>query len=135
MVLNEVIIKLILAIVLGGLIGYEREKRHRPAGFRTIMLVCLGATLVSIISLNYGDPNRNLLSAIVLGIGFLGAGTIMNGPDNVKGLTTAATVWLIACAGVGIGLGYYLESILVVLISYLILEFGGYLEKKTKLKR
>ncbi len=131
---NEVLLKLVLAVILGGLIGYERERRHRPAGFRTIMLVCLGSTLVSLISLQYGKDNTQMLAAIITGIGFLGAGAIMNSAETVSGLTTAASIWLIACAGIGIGLGFYLESILFVLVCYLILEFGGYFAKKIKLK-
>ncbi len=131
---NEVIIKLVLAVVLGGLIGYERERRHRPAGFRTIMLICLGSTLVATIASNWGDSGKYIVAAIVTGVGFLGAGTIINSEHNVSGLTTAATVWLIACIGLAIGLGFYIEAILFVLVSYLILEVGGYLEEKNQIK-
>lgn len=134
--INEVLLKIGLAVVLGGLIGYERERRHRPAGFRTIMLVCLGATLVTDLATNYiGNNGAVIIAAIVSGIGFLGAGAIINSEHNVKGLTTAASIWLIACVGLGIGLGYYAESTLVVLVSYLILELGGYLEKTLKFKQ
>jgi len=141
--LKEVLIRILAAVVLGGLIGYERERRHRPAGFRTIMLVCLGSTLVTFLAsgLLDGQNGAAIIAAIVTGIGFLGAGSIISGNNNgngknnnVMGITTAATIWLIACVGIGIGLGYYIESAIVVLVSYLILEFGGYLEVRSKLK-
>lgn len=135
MILKEVLLKVLIAVVLSGLIGYERERRHRPAGFRTIMLVCLGATLVSIIALQFTSFSTHMLAAVITGIGFLGAGAIISGKGSVTGITTAATVWLIACVGLAIGLGFYIEAIVFVLVSYLILELGGYFEKKTKLKR
>lgn len=131
---NEVIIKVLLALFLGGLIGYEREKRKRPAGFKTMIIVCLGALLVSIIAVSLGDVSKYMLAAVVTGIGFLGAGSIISSGKDVQGLTTAACVWLIACVGLAIGLGFYFESVLFVFVGYLVLELGSYFEKRARLK-
>lgn len=100
------------AFILGGLIGYDREKKMKSAGIKTNILICIGATLYTTISLlNYqlfeggpADPNRTA-AQVVSGIGFLGAGAIMRGPEGVSGLTTAATIWVVAAIGVTIGSG------------------------------
>ncbi|MFH1587361.1 MAG: MgtC/SapB family protein, partial [Candidatus Diapherotrites archaeon] len=94
----ELILKLILAVILGGLIGLDRELKGRPAGLRTHVLVCVGATLFTIISMSFmatSDPAR-IAAGIVTGIGFLGAGAIFRSDDHIKGLTTAADLWVIA---------------------------------------
>ena len=107
------LIKLVLALLCGGILGIERGRKKRPAGFRTYMLVCLGAALVMMtneyISRIYGtvDPAR-MGAQVISGIGFLGAGTIIvTGNNRVKGLTTAAGLWAAACIGLAIGIGYY----------------------------
>ena len=110
----ETIIKLLLAILVGGLIGAEREFRDKAAGFRTIIFICVGATLFTMFSRKLGgdeDPVR-IAANIVSGVGFLGAGTILRGPGRVMGLTTAATIWLAAALGMGIGGGHFLVAIL-----------------------
>ncbi len=109
-ILPEDIIKLLVAVLVGGLIGAEREFRDKAAGFRTIIFICVGATLFTIFSNKIGgagDPVR-IAANIVSGVGFLGAGAIMRGEGRVMGLTTAATIWLAAALGMGIGGGYYL---------------------------
>ena len=105
--------RLTLAVVCGGLIGLERVKKRRPAGFRTYMLVCLGAALTMIISQYLAvagqttDVSR-LGAQVINGVGFLGAGTIIvTGRQQVKGLTTAAGLWASACMGLAIGAGFY----------------------------
>jgi putative Mg2+ transporter-C (MgtC) family protein len=106
------VLKLVLAVVLGGILGAEREFRDRAAGFRTIILICMGATLFTIFSLKLGgaqEPAR-IAASIVSGVGFLGAGAILRGPVRVAGLTTASTIWLAAALGMGIGGGHYLLS-------------------------
>jgi len=111
-ILLDDVIKLLLALLVGGLIGAEREFRDKAAGFRTIILICVGATLFTIFSLKIGgadDPAR-IAANIVSGIGFLGAGAIMQGDERVAGLTTASTIWLTAALGIGIGGGHYLLS-------------------------
>ncbi|MCP4540498.1 MAG: MgtC/SapB family protein [Chloroflexi bacterium] len=122
--------KICLAILVGGLIGAEREFRDKAAGFRTIIFICVGSALFTIFSSKIGgagDPVR-IAANIVSGVGFLGAGAIMRGEGQVIGLTTAATVWLAAALGMGIGGGYYLiaiaaaVAILVVLWLFPIVE-------------
>nr|WP_272507458.1 MgtC/SapB family protein [Clostridium aestuarii] len=116
---------MVIAILVGGIIGYEREYRNRPAGFRTNILVCVGATVISMIQVHMIDDTiqiiaknpqlTNALKAdigrvgaqVVSGIGFLGAGTIIHEKGSVKGLTTAASIWVVGCIGLAIGMGYY----------------------------
>lgn len=105
----EDVVKLLLAVVVGGLIGAEREYRDKAAGFRTIIFICLGATLFTLFSLKLGgddDPVR-IAANVVSGVGFLGAGAILRQGERVTGLTTAATIWLAAAMGMGIGGGSY----------------------------
>jgi putative Mg2+ transporter-C (MgtC) family protein len=105
----EVLLKIALAIVIGGLVGAEREYRDKSAGFRTLIFICLGAALFTMHSMVMGitrDPAR-VAAAVVSGVGFLGGGAILRGGMNVRGLTTAATIWLTAALGMGIGAGYY----------------------------
>ena len=104
----QIFIRLILAFLAGGLIGYQREKAEKPAGLRTHILVCIGSALITLVSI-YGfgkmgsDPSR-IVAQIVSGIGFLGAGTIFRFGTSVKGLTTAASLWAICGVGIAIGL-------------------------------
>jgi putative Mg2+ transporter-C (MgtC) family protein len=108
------LIKLLLALVLGGLIGWERELYDKPAGFRTNTLICVGSTLFTIFSLKIGiipgTDSARIAAQIVSGIGFLGAGAIIRRGEAVLGLTTAATIWFVASIGMGVGAGYYLTS-------------------------
>ena len=116
--IGNVFIKMALALLCGGVIGIERGRKKRPAGFRTYMLVCLGATLVMMtndyICKIYGSGDVARMGAqVVNGIGFLGAGTIITtGHNKVKGLTTAAGLWASACIGLAIGSGYYEGAII-----------------------
>ncbi len=113
LLLKDIFIKLGLALICGGVLGIERERRNRPAGFRTYMLVCIGSTLV--MATNYyifdafqtGDPSR-MAAQVVSGLGFLGAGTIVTAANSkVKGLTTAAGLWSAGGIGLAIGIGFY----------------------------
>ncbi|MBW2975244.1 MgtC/SapB family protein [Candidatus Woesearchaeota archaeon] len=126
-------LKLLLAVILSGLIGWEREKNHKPAGLRTHMLVCLGSALITIISIDYftADYTR-IISALVTGIGFIGAGTIIaHGSRGIHGLTTAASLWVIAAIGLCVGIGWYLlASISTILIMAIL--FLGKIEPKAK---
>ncbi len=113
-----VFIRFCLAVICGGVLGFERGRKKRPAGFRTYMLVCVGAALVMMtnefIADKYmlGDPSR-MGAQVISGIGFLGAGTIITtGHNRVKGLTTAAGLWSSACVGLAIGIGFYPGAIL-----------------------
>ena len=108
------LVKLLLALVLGGLIDWERELYDKPAGFRTNTLICVGSTLFTIFSLKIGiipgTDSARIAAQIVSGIGFLGAGAIIRRGEAVLGLTTAATIWFVASIGMGIGAGYYVIS-------------------------
>ena len=128
---NELILKLVLAILIGGAIGIERELRSKSAGFRTVMLICLGATLFTIFSMQIGahtSPDR-IASNIVTGIGFLGAGVIFRSDSRVNGITTAASIWLSAALGVGIGCGAYWLSVIGCILVVTILFLFSYLDR------
>ncbi|MCR1898111.1 MgtC/SapB family protein [Irregularibacter muris] len=125
----EMFKRLLLALLLSGLIGYEREYTNKPAGFRTHILVCTGATIVMMISIRMYelyqlsprlDPTR-LGAQVISGIGFLGVGTIIREGDSVKGLTTAASIWTIGCIGLSIGAGLYILSLLSTFFVFLAL--------------
>lgn len=122
-------VRLLLAAVLGGIIGYERERARTPAGFRTHIIVCVASALIMLtsefLSQAYGgdsgsDPSR-LGAAVISGIGFLGAGTILRSGANVRGLTTAASLWAVACVGLAVGIGFYAGAIAVSLVIFLTL--------------
>ncbi|MCM1988539.1 MgtC/SapB family protein [Oceanirhabdus seepicola] len=126
------ILRLSLAVVLGGAIGFEREVRNRPAGLRTHVLVTLGATLIMLISMygfNGGDPAR-LAAQVVSGIGFLGAGTILRDDSGVRGLTTAASIWVCGGIGLALGNGYYGGALLTTFFVLISLILLGLFEKR-----
>ena len=106
--LNDAL-NILLAIIIGGLIGAEREFRHRPAGFRTLIFICLGATLFTMLSLRLGGESSpvRIAAHMVTGVGFICAGVIMQEGVHLIGLTTAATIWIVAAIGMGIGSGEY----------------------------
>ncbi|MGZ5254523.1 MAG: MgtC/SapB family protein, partial [Flavitalea sp.] len=110
---NEIIIRLIVAFLAGGLIGAEREYMSKAAGFRTLIMISLGSAIFSIVSILMGssESHDRIASNIVTGIGFLGAGVIFKEDNKVKGLTTAASVWATAAIGMGIGNGNYFLSL------------------------
>jgi putative Mg2+ transporter-C (MgtC) family protein len=120
----EDLLKVLLAVILGGLVGAEREYRDKAAGFRTIILICVGATLFTMLSLKMagarGDPAR-IAAAIVSGVGFLGAGAILRGGRHIVGLTTASTIWVAAALGMGVGSGHYLLSVVVAAVVLIVL--------------
>src|SRR5688572_839646 len=108
-----IIFRMVLAIVIGGIIGAEREYQNKSAGFRTMMLICMGSALFTIVSMELDDthtPDR-IASNIVTGIGFVGAGVIFKGDTGINGITTAATIWVVAALGMGIGGGFEWISI------------------------
>lgn len=134
----ETLLRLVLAGVLGGLIGYEREHTNRPAGFRTHILVCVGAALVMVTSEfifdMYGgkvnlDPAR-LGAQVISGIGFLGAGTIIRDGFNVRGLTTAASLWAVSCVGIAAGIGFYGGAVIATILIFLTLIILKKAEKR-----
>ncbi|MEK3884060.1 MgtC/SapB family protein [Paenibacillus sp. PL2-23] len=136
----DILFRLMLALVLGGLIGFEREQSNHAAGFRTNILVCLGACLLMLLSI-YGfadfveepnvrvDPAR-LAAAVITGVGFLGAGTILFTGKSITGLTTAASLWVVAAIGLAVGAGFYFASTCVTLMALLTLWLFSKLEKR-----
>lgn len=120
-----------LAILIGGIIGAEREYQNKSAGFRTMMLISMGSALFTIISVgidNTTSPDR-IASNIVTGIGFVGAGVIFKSDTGVNGITTAATIWVTAALGMGVGAGYEWISISGCILLLPILYAFGYIEK------
>lgn len=136
----DILFRLTLALVLGGLIGFEREQSNHAAGFRTNILVCLGACLLMLLSI-YGfadfveepnvrvDPAR-LAAAVITGVGFLGAGTILFTGKSITGLTTAASLWVVAAIGLAVGAGFYFASTSVTVMALLTLWLFNKLEKR-----
>ena len=125
----EICLRLVLSCIMGGIIGYERQMRHKSAGLRTNMLVALGACLIMLLSQalydnvegkTNADPAR-LAAQVVSGIGFLGAGAIMKEGLTVTGLTTAATLWVVAGVGLAVGAGFYLGAGVTTGVVFLIL--------------
>lgn len=130
MSLQDIIIRILLSILIGGTIGYNRERENVSAGFRTHALVCLGATIAGLIQVELGQlaiseitktpalvgaikiNDGRFIGQVIWGIGFLGAGTIIKTKVSVRGLTTAASIWSVACIGIAIGVGFYRISII-----------------------
>ncbi len=119
--------RLLMSLLFGGILGVERGRKRRPAGFRTYMLVCMGSALVMITSqyifnkYGMGDITR-MSSQVISGIGFLGAGTIMiTGRNQVKGLTTAAGIWAVACLGLAIGIGFYSGATIAFILTLFVM--------------
>jgi len=124
---TEDYIRIALAVIIGGIIGAERERHNKAAGLRTMILICIGSALFTIFSINMAgskyDPTR-IASNIVVGIGFLGAGVIVREGGRITGLTTAATIWLTAALGMGIGNGqYYLVAFATLLVTIVLWLF------------
>lgn len=146
--ISQVGIRIILSIIIGGLIGYNREYENRPAGFRTHVLVCLGATIAALIQVQLiyfageelaknpalsGVLKVNagrVICQVISGVGFLGAGAIIQTKWAVKGLTTAASIWAVACVGLAIGMGFYKISILSGVSILIVLTFLKKVEDK-----
>ena len=134
----DMALRLGLSFLAGGIIGFERSSRHQVAGMRTHILICVGATLLMLLSiwipqefnmLKNGDPSR-IAAQVVSGIGFLGAGAILRLGNNVKGLTTAASLWLIAAVGLAIGAGLFFAAAVTEFISLFTLVALDVVEKK-----
>ena len=132
----SIIVRVVLAMLVGGIIGTERMVKNQPVGSRTYMVVCLGACLVMLTNqyicntFATGDPSR-LGAQVISGIGFLGAGTIMvTGNNKIKGLTTAAGLWSSACIGLAIGIGFYEGAIAVAVVILFIMTVFKNIERK-----
>ena len=120
----EIVGRLALAAIRGGLIGLEREYRGYPAGVRTMALVCMGSALFADTSGFFGGDGARVTAQIVSGIGFLGAGLIFREGDTVKGVTTAATIWTVAAVGIAVGAQAYIVASFASLFSIILLELS-----------
>jgi putative Mg2+ transporter-C (MgtC) family protein len=137
----EMVLRIFVAVTLGAIIGYEREISHKPAGLRTHIFVCMGACLFTIASFylipegasGNADVTR-IAAGVVAGISFIGAGSIIALRGDVKGLTTAASLWVIAAIGLMVGLGNYLLPIVATTISYIILRLDRIEKQKLNSK-
>lgn len=135
---GEIVARLVVSAIFGGIIGMERESNKSPAGFRTHILVTIGSALIIMISATAFDPigqgndPMRLAAQVITGIGFLGAGTIMREGSRVKGLTTAATLWVCAAIGLSIGAGLYLLGGLSTLVVMLTLTVLNRIDQKSK---
>lgn len=135
MITLEDLIKLLVAVIIGSVIGFEREVHSKAAGLRTITLITVGATIFTVLSTRFGsgDPAR-VAANIVVGMGFLGAGTILSTGGKVKGLTTASSMWVAAALGLAIGIGEYAlagaTTIVVVTVLALFARFDRWLDIK-----
>jgi putative Mg2+ transporter-C (MgtC) family protein len=130
------LVRLMLAALLGGVIGLERELKHRPAGLRTNMFICFGAAMFTLLSatLAQGSDTTRIASQIIPGIGFIGAGSILHARGSINGLTTAATLFVVASVGMAVGGGLYVTAIFATLVVLLILFTLGRIEDIFNLK-
>jgi len=137
--LSKAMVRLVLAAVLGGIIGLERELKRKPAGLRTNIFICFGAAMFTILSSelakDFGIGDRTRIAAqIIPGIGFIGAGSILHDKGGVSGLTTAATIFVVASIGMAAGGGLYVLAIFATMLIYLALHLLGILERQLNLK-
>jgi putative Mg2+ transporter-C (MgtC) family protein len=134
----ELLLQLSLATILGGAIGLERELRGKPAGLRTNVLICVGSTLFTVLSVHVagplGDPGR-IAAQVLTGVGFIGAGTILHTRGAVSGLTSAATIWVVTAIGMALGSSAYVEAVgATLLVAVVLTGLGGverWLEKRS----
>ncbi len=133
---REVMLRLLVSVILSGLIGLERQMQRRTAGLRTHILVCLGSSLIMLTSLYVFDiynekvaldPAR-IAAGVITGIGFLGAGAILRDQTGIKGLTTAASLWVVAGIGLAVGCGFYLGAFFTTVLALIVLLILRYAE-------
>ena len=132
--LTQFMLRMLLAILLGGILGYQRERQGKEAGVRTHMLVALGSAFFVLVPLQSGMPLADLsrvLQGLITGIGFLGAGAILKQQDThqIHGLTTAAGLWLTASVGIAVGIGRETSAILATLLAFIIFAFLPFLRR------
>ena len=136
---TQIILRMLVGAVLGAAVGIERERHDQPAGLRTHMILVIGATLAMVLSVNLGylyaregtpsDPAR-LAAQVISGIGFLGAGAILRFGYNVKGLTTATSLWTMAIVGMTVGAGYYLIGVVATVLMLVVLSLLSFVENR-----
>jgi putative Mg2+ transporter-C (MgtC) family protein len=141
----EVIFRLLLAVALAGVLGWDREEKDRPAGLRTYMLVALAASVFTVLTFEIyetvvkanpdgnSDPIR-IIEAVTAGVAFLAAGTIIQGRNSVRGLTTGAGMWMAGALGVAVGAGHYLLAVIAAVLAFAILRFVTQMQSKSESK-
>jgi len=138
MLLETIILeRLLLALFLGGVIGYEREHAHKFAGLRTHILVCVGSALIAMVSIygftqfggNSGDIASRIIANVIVGIGFIGGGTILRHESTIIGTTTAASLWVVAGVGIAVGIGFAYAAVATTLIAYIVLALLWRIER------
>ncbi len=135
--LSSTLARLLLAVMLGGIIGLERQLRHKPAGLRTNMFICFGAAMFTVLSHQLAgteSDSARIAAQIIPGIGFIGAGSILHARASVTGLTTAATIFVVASVGMAAGGGLYLTAVFATVIILVALELLGRMEAAFSLK-
>jgi putative Mg2+ transporter-C (MgtC) family protein len=134
---SDTVLKLLVAAILGGIIGLERELKRKPAGLRTNMFICFGAAMYTLLSFRYsqaiGDHTR-IAAQIIPGIGFIGAGAILHSGGSVSGITTAATLFVVASIGMAVGGGEYLSATFATLVILVALNVLGWVEARFNFK-
>lgn len=127
----DIIIRFLLAVLWGGLVGAEREYRSKSAGFRTMIMISVGSCFFTMMSqyIGFGNNPDRIASNIVTGVGFLGAGVIFRGENRINGITTAASIWAVAAIGMGIGSGHYYETACAAILILLVLTVLPYVER------
>ncbi|MCU1284827.1 MAG: MgtC/SapB transporter [Acidobacteriales bacterium] len=134
---SDTVLKLLIAAILGGIIGLERELKHKPAGLRTNMFICFGSAMYTLLSFRYsqGTLDHNRIAAqIIPGIGFIGAGAILHSGGSVSGITTAATLFVVASIGMAVGGGEYLSATFATVVILLALNVLGWVEARFNFK-
>lgn len=124
--IGSITLRLLLAVALGGIIGIERETSHKPAGLRTNILICVSSAMMMIVGgiitgKDVGQDVTRIAAGVITGVGFLGAGAIIQSRGTVHGLTTASVIWAVAGLGIAVGAGYYLIALVFTLIIVLVL--------------
>jgi len=126
--------RILLAALLGGIIGFERERAHKVAGLRTHVLVCVSATLLTLMAI-YGfdqstpDSISRIIANVIVGIGFIGGGTILRHESTIIGTTTAASLWVVAGVGIAVGIGFAYAAVATTLIAYIVLALLWRIER------
>ncbi|HUJ94683.1 MAG TPA: MgtC/SapB family protein [Terriglobales bacterium] len=137
-VLSTTIVRLAVAALLGAIIGLERELRHKPAGLRTNIFICFGAAMFTVLSnqlaAGFGGDHTRIAAQIIPGIGFIGAGSILHARGSITGLTTAATLFVVASVGMATGGGLYITAVFATVVILIALALLGQLERRFELK-
>lgn len=137
MELQEITVRLIFSALFGGILGYSRERVGKAAGLRTHILVSIGSTLFMIVSIEMaryfpGSDASRIAASVVTGIGFIGAGAIFQAGETIKGVTTAASIWLVSAVGLAVGAGLLMVGFIATVIGWIVLSFLSEFEKRIR---